>query len=148
MELIFKGKALTIAPLPPSLLFKHVDALRDAVMIEAKRQMIGLPLEVCKHVWDNARADARRIELGSTRYNDEASKLPGMTHALWMAMQAAKVECGFDEVADLFAEPEKAAAAAMFALGLTPPAQKDAGRSDEPKPPGGAVGQEAEAQAA
>lgn len=117
MEISIKDKPVTIERLAPSVIQQHVGHLRDLHMAEVKRQMIGLPLEICKHCWDVGRAEARKIEVGTSEYIRATMTIPGLAHGLYLASQG-KAELSLDEASDLIGGDPLMIDAAVFALGV------------------------------
>lgn len=81
----FNNNKIELNKLTLQQLIKHNQYMRDEVVSEVKRQMVGLPLELCKQIWDSTRQETKQIEVGSDAYNVSCKTFPNLAHALYLS---------------------------------------------------------------
>lgn len=86
-----KDKEYTLGPIGLQNRLEHLAWLRLQVMAEVKAQMIGLPLELCKHIWDEARKESKAIEIGTHEYQIACCKFDALAKALQLATDPKEI---------------------------------------------------------
>jgi hypothetical protein len=82
-----KDKTYHVSVLGLADLLEHAQWLRDEHMSEAKRHMVGLPFDLAKHAYDEARKEIEDIRLGTLKYFERLWHLKSITYALWLAIR-------------------------------------------------------------
>lgn len=98
----YNGKTYRLKPLELGDLLEHAKYHRDMVFDNAKRNMIGLPFELAKYAWDTAKAEAAKIEVGTTEFKNAVLSFEGQIYGLWLSIRHAHPEVALKEVLGMF----------------------------------------------
>ena len=82
----YKDKEYELKRLSLAQELEQVAYLRKRIMDEVKLNMVGLPLELCKHCWDAGRLEALKIDLGSPEYKDAVFQIEAIAYALILSL--------------------------------------------------------------
>lgn len=116
------GKTYRVKPLTLGDLLELAKYHRDNAMIEAKRQMVGLPLDLAKHAWDEAKKNADKIVVGSLEKKLADITFEGLIYGLWLGLKPEQPQMSLDDVRSIFdADISLASDTAMEAMGYTRP---------------------------
>lgn len=98
------GKTLRVIPLGLADLLEHAQWMRDQHVNEAKKQMVGLPIDLAKHAYDEARKEASLIKIGTEEYREAALDFGGRVYALWLSIRKEVKDFPVALVYEIFAE--------------------------------------------
>ena len=116
------GKTYRLKPLGLGDLLELAKLHRDALITEAKRQMVGLPLELAKYAWDEANKKADKIQVGSLECKLANLSFEGMMYGLWLSLRGEQPQTTLEEVKAIFeANVNEATDRATEAMGYLSP---------------------------
>ena len=75
--------------------------LRDEHMAEIKRQMVGLPLDLCILIWNKGREECRAIDLNTLEYKLALLTLQSLAYALYLAIREKEKEFTYKDALDV-----------------------------------------------
>jgi hypothetical protein len=120
MQIKHNGKEYSLKRLTLQQELEHLAYLKNRVYADVKKQMVGLPLEICKHAWDAARAEAKSIEIGTKSYRDANFTFDGAASAMVLSV-GDKDFTAKDAMAVMATDPVTTAQAVVYdVLGYPP----------------------------
>jgi hypothetical protein len=81
-----KDKEYIVTRLTLEKQLEHLSFLRMNIVGEIKKQMVGLPLDLCKHIWDEARKEVKVVEFHRPEYKLECCRFECLVNALVLAV--------------------------------------------------------------